>query len=82
VFPDDVPHNRDVGQVAKGCSGMPIENPHGLSEAQIAKIESPYAHNTWTEFDYSKAIQGLEDFNRENPSLWAEVARLLNEKQP
>jgi hypothetical protein len=61
---------------------MPIENPDGLSEAQIAKIESPYAHNSGPEFDYSKAIQGLEDFNKENPSLWAEVARLLNEKQP
>jgi hypothetical protein len=61
---------------------MPIENPNGLSEAQIAKIKSPYARNSWPEFDYSEAIQGLEDFNKENPLLWAEVARLLNEKQP
>ena len=60
---------------------MPIENPNGLSEAQIAKIESPYAQNSGPEFDYSN-IQGLEDFNKENPLLWTEVARLLNEKQP
>lgn len=60
---------------------MPVENPNGLSEAQVAKIESPYAHNSGPELDYAKAIQGLADFNKENPSLWAEVTRLLNQKQ-
>lgn len=60
---------------------MPIENPRGLSEAQIEKIEKPYAHNTGPAIDYKRAVQALDDFDRENPELWSDVTRLLSRAQ-
>lgn len=60
---------------------MPVENPKGLSEAQIEKLKKPYAHNTGPAVDYKQALKGLDDFDQENPTLWADVARLLGRTQ-
>lgn len=60
---------------------MPVENPRGLSQAQLDKLEQPYAHNAGPAVDYAKAQRALDDFDRENPNLWGSVARMLSKPQ-
>ena len=59
---------------------MIVENKQGLTPAQIQQVEQPFARNDGRPVNYQRAAAALDEFDRDNPDLWAQVGRIMDKK--